>query len=57
METLLLLAIVWITPIVIIGLMADSRGRSLAWILWPVLLGWIGWFIAFLMLVNQPKTK
>ncbi len=57
MEVLLILAVLWGLPVVIIGLMADSRGRSLAWVIWPLMLGWIGWVVAFLALVNQPKTK
>ena len=57
MEVLLIIGLVWVLPMVFIGMMTSSRGRSMAWLLWPLFLGWLGWLIAFLMLVNQPKVK
>ena len=57
-EGLLLLALLmWLAPILVTAVVARSRGRSLLYILWPALLGWVGAAIAIIVVLVQAEKR
>ena len=49
--------LLWIVvPVVVVGLLAHNRGRSLHWVWWAVFLGWIGAAIAIVALLSKGRA-
>lgn len=56
MEFLLIMLIVfWVAPVVLVLLVANSRGRSGHYVWWPIFLGWLGGIIAAAVILVQAE--
>ena len=51
------LVLFWVVPMVVTTLVARSRRRSLAYILWPRFLSWFGAVIAVVVVLVQAEKR
>ena len=58
MEALLLVVLLaWLVPIGIVAVVANSRNRSMHYLWWPVLLGWVGFIVAMVIVLVQSEKR
>ena len=57
MEILIFVLLLWLVPVAIVIGMARSKGRSKHFAWWPVLLGWLGFAVAAVMICAGASRK
>ena len=57
MELLIVLALLWLLPMLLVWKIAESRNRSGHYVWWAVVLGWVGAIIAMVVILVQAEKE